>query len=84
MDQVRAGLDVISDGEQGRFDFNLSFYAYLDGLELESAPRGGGGARRRTTSAASTGGELAARRAGSARSRRSSSGCASWRRPARR
>ena len=38
MDQVRAGLDVISDGEQGRFDFNLSFYAYLDGLELESAP----------------------------------------------
>jgi 5-methyltetrahydropteroyltriglutamate--homocysteine methyltransferase len=39
MDQVRAGLDVISDGEQGRFDFNLSFYAYLDGLELESEPR---------------------------------------------
>ena len=39
MDQVRAGLDVISDGEQGRFDFNLSFYAYLDGLELEDAPR---------------------------------------------
>jgi 5-methyltetrahydropteroyltriglutamate--homocysteine methyltransferase len=39
MDQVRAGLDVITDGEQGRFDFNLSFYAYLDGLELETAPR---------------------------------------------
>jgi 5-methyltetrahydropteroyltriglutamate--homocysteine methyltransferase len=39
MDQVRAGLDVISDGEQGRFDFNLSFYGYLDGLELEDAPR---------------------------------------------
>jgi 5-methyltetrahydropteroyltriglutamate--homocysteine methyltransferase len=39
MDQVRAGLDVISDGEQGRFDFNLSFYACLDGLELEDAPR---------------------------------------------
>ena len=39
MDQVRAGLDVISDGEQGRFDFNLSFYAYLEGIELESAPR---------------------------------------------
>jgi 5-methyltetrahydropteroyltriglutamate--homocysteine methyltransferase len=39
MDQVRAGLDIITDGEQGRFDFNLSFYAYLDGLELESAPR---------------------------------------------
>jgi 5-methyltetrahydropteroyltriglutamate--homocysteine methyltransferase len=39
MDQVRAGLDVITDGEQGRFDFNLSFYAYLDGLELEETPR---------------------------------------------
>jgi 5-methyltetrahydropteroyltriglutamate--homocysteine methyltransferase len=39
MDQVRAGLDVITDGEQGRFDFNLSFYAYLEGLELEHAPR---------------------------------------------
>jgi 5-methyltetrahydropteroyltriglutamate--homocysteine methyltransferase len=33
MDQVRAGLDVIADGEQSRFDFNLSFYAYLDGIE---------------------------------------------------
>jgi 5-methyltetrahydropteroyltriglutamate--homocysteine methyltransferase len=38
-DQVRAGLDVITDGEQGRFDFNLSFYAFLDGLELEEEPR---------------------------------------------
>jgi 5-methyltetrahydropteroyltriglutamate--homocysteine methyltransferase len=38
-DQVRAGLDVITDGEQTRFDFNLSFYAYLDGLELEDEPR---------------------------------------------
>jgi 5-methyltetrahydropteroyltriglutamate--homocysteine methyltransferase len=38
-DQVRAGLDVITDGEQTRFDFNLSFYAYLDGLELEHEPR---------------------------------------------
>jgi 5-methyltetrahydropteroyltriglutamate--homocysteine methyltransferase len=38
-DQVTAGLDVVSDGEQGRFDFNLSFYAYIDGLELEREPR---------------------------------------------
>jgi 5-methyltetrahydropteroyltriglutamate--homocysteine methyltransferase len=38
MDQVRAGLDVITDGEQGRFDFNLSFYAYVEGLELEREP----------------------------------------------
>ena len=38
-DQVRAGLDVITDGEQTRFDFNLSFYAFLEGLELEHEPR---------------------------------------------
>ncbi len=31
-DQVAAGLDVITDGEQTRFDFNLSFYGFLDGL----------------------------------------------------
>ncbi len=36
-DQVRAGLDVITDGEQTRFDFNLSFYGYLEGIEMESA-----------------------------------------------
>jgi 5-methyltetrahydropteroyltriglutamate--homocysteine methyltransferase len=28
---------VITDGEQTRLDFNLSFYGYLAGLELESA-----------------------------------------------
>jgi 5-methyltetrahydropteroyltriglutamate--homocysteine methyltransferase len=38
MDQLRAGLDVITDGEQGRFDFNLSFYAFVEGLELEHEP----------------------------------------------
>jgi 5-methyltetrahydropteroyltriglutamate--homocysteine methyltransferase len=37
-DQTAAGLDVITDGEQTRLDFNLSFYGYLEGLELESAP----------------------------------------------
>lgn len=36
-DQLAAGLDVITDGEQSRFDFNLSFYGYLEGIELESA-----------------------------------------------
>lgn len=36
-DQVSAGLDVITDGEQTRLDFNLSFYGFLDGIELESA-----------------------------------------------
>src|SRR5262245_10496827 len=38
-DQVAAGLDVISDGEQTRLDFNLSFYGYLDGLEREAEMR---------------------------------------------
>src|SRR5262245_38296819 len=38
-DQVDAGLDVITDGEQTRLDFNLSFYGYLEGLEMETAPR---------------------------------------------
>jgi 5-methyltetrahydropteroyltriglutamate--homocysteine methyltransferase len=36
-DQVEAGLDVITDGEQTRLDFNLSFYGYIEGIELESA-----------------------------------------------
>lgn len=35
-DQVQAGLDVITDGEQTRLDFNLSFYGHLSGIELES------------------------------------------------
>ena len=37
-DQVTAGLDVITDGEQTRLDFNLSFYGFLSGIELEGAP----------------------------------------------
>lgn len=36
-DQLRAGLDVITDGEQTRFDFNLSFYGHLEGMALEPA-----------------------------------------------
>jgi 5-methyltetrahydropteroyltriglutamate--homocysteine methyltransferase len=39
-DQVSAGLDVVTDGEQTRLDFNLSFYGYLEGIEQEaSSPR---------------------------------------------
>lgn len=39
-DQETAGLDAITDGEQTRLDFNLSFYGYLSGIELESkSPR---------------------------------------------
>jgi 5-methyltetrahydropteroyltriglutamate--homocysteine methyltransferase len=37
-DQLAAGLDAITDGEQTRLDFNLSFYGYIEGIELESAP----------------------------------------------
>ena len=36
-DQTAAGLDVITDGEQTRLDFNLSFYGFVEGLELEGA-----------------------------------------------
>lgn len=32
-DQVTAGLDVITDGEQTRLDFNLSFYGYINGIQ---------------------------------------------------
>src|SRR5205814_6531602 len=32
-DQLRAGLDRITDGEMGRVDFNLGFYDYLEGIE---------------------------------------------------
>ena len=39
-DQVTAGLDLITDGEQTRLDFNLSFYGYLQGIQKETkSPR---------------------------------------------
>ena len=33
-DQLDAGLDVITDGEQTRLDFNLSFYGFIEGDDL--------------------------------------------------
>lgn len=36
-DQIAAGLDVITDGEQTRYDFNLSFYGRIEGLERSPA-----------------------------------------------
>ncbi len=36
-DQTAAGLDVVTDGEQTRLDFNLSFYGHFEGIELEFA-----------------------------------------------
>ncbi len=39
-DQVSAGLDLITDGEQTRLDFNLSFYGFLQGIKKETiSPR---------------------------------------------
>ncbi len=41
-DQVRAGADIITDGEMQRVDFNLGFYDHLEGLEpLPTARRWG-------------------------------------------
>ena len=37
-DQVGAGLDVITDGEPTRLDFNLSFYGHLEGVAGDDAP----------------------------------------------
>ncbi|HMB63818.1 MAG TPA: hypothetical protein VKN36_12140 [Eudoraea sp.] len=36
-DQITAGLDVITDGEQTRLDFNLSFYGFIRGIENNSS-----------------------------------------------
>jgi 5-methyltetrahydropteroyltriglutamate--homocysteine methyltransferase len=37
-DQMEAGLDVITDGEQTRLDFNLSFYGHMHAIESEGKP----------------------------------------------
>ncbi len=37
-DQLDAGLDAITDGEQCRLDFNLSFYGFIEGIDHEAAP----------------------------------------------
>ena len=80
-DQVAAGLDVITDGEQTRLDFNLSFYGYLDGHRARGRAAAALRARPRTTSAAGTASPAScARRAASAPSR-SSSGCGASRPP---
>lgn len=38
-DQIDAGLTVVTDGEQTRLDFNLSFYGFLTGIAPEPAAR---------------------------------------------
>lgn len=37
-DQISAGLDCVTDGEQSRLDFNLSFYGHLGGIEHQTDP----------------------------------------------
>jgi 5-methyltetrahydropteroyltriglutamate--homocysteine methyltransferase len=39
MDQVASGIELVTDGEMGRVDFNLGFYDYLAGLRPEPVPR---------------------------------------------
>ena len=53
-DQIAAGLDVITDGEQTRLDFNLSLLRLPEGIAIGSARRRAASVRPRTTSAAST------------------------------
>lgn len=38
VDQMQAELDVVTDGEQTRLDFNLSFYGFIEGIDLEGSP----------------------------------------------
>lgn len=38
-DQLAAGLTVVTDGEQTRLDFNLSFYGFLTGIASEPAAK---------------------------------------------
>ena len=37
-DQVARASTCVTDGEQTRLDFNLSFYGYLEGIDREAAP----------------------------------------------
>ena len=76
-DQMAAGLDVITDGEQTRLDFNLSFYGCLDGIDWRPR-RPAAGARRPTTSAASTGSSVNSRPARTRRGRGIPASGAAW------
>jgi 5-methyltetrahydropteroyltriglutamate--homocysteine methyltransferase len=38
-DQQRAGVDIITDGEMSRLDFNLGFYQHFENIEPVSAAR---------------------------------------------
>src|SRR2546428_12770845 len=66
-DQLEAGLDVITDGEQTRLDFNLSFYGFLEGIELDLRRRAASDRPLMTSAADIKSSENSARRAGWAR-----------------
>src|SRR5579872_630492 len=38
-DQLRAGAEIITDGEMQRVDFNLGFYDYLQGIKRQPQSR---------------------------------------------
>ena len=82
-DQVAAGLDTISDGEQTRLDFNLGFYGFLDGIEQGERGAALRPAGARPAREAPRRRRARRRRGASARSR-SSSACGASRRPGRR
>ena len=61
-DQEAAGLDVVTDGEQTRLDFNLSFYGFLEGVDARGHRRRGGSVPPRTTSAAGIASSVSSKR----------------------
>ena len=81
-DQVTAGLDVITDGEQTRLDFNLSFYGLPRRHRTSSGSRRAASARPPTTSAASMPSPANSPRPMASASSRNSSACSAWPRPA--
>jgi methionine synthase II (cobalamin-independent) len=80
-DQTAAGLDVITDGEQTRLDFNLSFYGFLEGIALEAQPPRRFG-RPRTIREASTRSPASFARRAAWASSTSMSASSGWRRRA--
>ena len=45
-DQVKAGIELVTDGEMGRVDFNLGFYDALTGIVSQTIPTITWGSRR--------------------------------------
>jgi len=63
-DQVQAGLDVITDGEQTRLDFNLRSMAFSRGSNWNRRPRAASGPRLMINAGVTGSPASCARRAG--------------------